>query len=116
MKANKWLLILMVVLASVTVYFVATRKKSTLREELRNFAIKDTASISKIFLANRNGNTVTLDRKSDGTWTLNKSLDPKQDQIKVLMDCLYKIEVRSPVAKAAYNNVVKSLASSAIKC
>jgi hypothetical protein len=116
MKQNKWLLIFLIVLSSVAFYFMLTKKNSTLKEESRDFTVKDTAAITKIFLADRNGNTITLDRLDAGKWQLNGKDQPKYDILKILMDALYKMEVRSPVAKSAYNNVVKSLASSAIKC
>ena len=117
MKKNKWLLIILITLAAITaVLYKFTNKGSTLKKELREFAVKDTSAITKIFLADRNGNSITLDRQSNGNWTLNKTEEPKSDMLRILIDGIYKVEVRNPVSKAAYNNVVKSLASSAVKC
>jgi hypothetical protein len=115
MKQNKWLLIVLIVLAALTALFMLRKNDSTLKKELRDFAVKDTAAITKIFLADRNGNSITLERKA-GKWVLNGKDEPKYDFLKLLMDAIYKVEVRTPVAKAAYNNVLKSLAASGIKC
>jgi hypothetical protein len=116
MKKNKSLFIILLLLAAATAYFIIKSSDTTVRKELRDFAVKDTASITKIFLADRNGNEVTLERKEKGEWLLNGKDEPKKDQVKFLLDGLYKIDIRSQVAKAAYNNVIKALAASGIKC
>jgi len=78
--------------------------------------VKDTASITKIFIADRNGNQVTLEKQQNKSWLLNNKYEPRPDLLKLLLDGIYKIDVRNRVAKAAYNNVVKALATSGIKC
>lgn len=116
MKKNKTLLFILCALIVVTAYFIFQSTNTTLKKEFRDFAVKDTAAISKIFIANRNGNSITLERKNKTEWLLNGKDEPKPDFLKLLLDGIYKIDVRNKVAKAAYNNVIKSLASSGIKC
>ena len=46
------------------IWVLSNDEKSTITLE-NNFAISDTASISKIFIADRNGITITLNRNKD---------------------------------------------------
>ncbi len=116
MTKNKTLFVVLFIFLSVTVYFVIRQSGSTIKEELKDFAVKDTASITKIFIADRNGNSITLEREKNGVWKLENKYIPKSDFLKLLLDCIYKIDVKNRVSKAAYNNVVKELASTGIKC
>ena len=71
MKSNRIILILFVVLAAVAGYFYYTKSSGTIKKELSDFAVADTASIDKIFMADREGHTATLIRKSPTEWTVN---------------------------------------------
>lgn len=115
MKNNKGLLVVFAILALASIFFIYKNNFSTVKDELKNFAVSDTASISKIFLADRNGKSVTL-LKKNGSWVLNDKYTPRRSNILNLLEVIYKIDVRTKVAKAAYNNVIKALASNGIKC
>lgn len=117
MKNNKILILLLVVLAAAAIYFFSTKNNGTLgtkADEKSDFAIEDTASIDKIFIADANGQTVTL-MKSDNVWMVNGKYIARPDNIRILMKTFSRIDVRSPVPKAAFNNVVKQIATSATK-
>jgi len=116
MKKNRLILIIALVLGGITIYFFVKRNSGTIRKELFDFAVKDTASITRIFLADRNNNIIKLDRNEDQTWTMNDSLLPDHFVLKNLLEVIYKLDVRTRVAKTAYDNVVKGLAQSGIKC
>lgn len=116
MKKNKILFIILCSLLVVTAYFIFQNTDTTIKKELRDFAVKDTASISKIFIADRNGNKIILEKSNKKKWILNGNDEPKPDLLKLLLDGIYKIDVKNKVGKAAYNNVIKTLASSGIKC
>ena len=49
-------------------------------------------------------------------WILNGSDEPKPEFLNLLIRTIYKIDAKSRVAKAAYNNVIKALASTGTKC
>ena len=115
MKKNAGLIIIVLVLAVAAVYFVRLNRSSTMREELKDFAVKDTASITKVFLADKAGNSVTITRDASGGWYVNSN-PARRTMIKSLMDVLHGVDVRNRVAKAAYKNVVAALASTGIKC
>jgi hypothetical protein len=115
MKKNKSLFIILVLLSALAFFFVVSKNNSTLKKELSDFAVKDTASITKIFLADRNGHTIKLERK-ESKWLLNGKYEPRPDFLNLFLETVYKVEVKARVAKAAYNNVVKALAATGIKC
>lgn len=116
MKNNKTLLLLFVVLAGITVFYIYRTKYSTVKEELKDFAVKDTAAITKIYLADREGNSITLTRGADKEWKVNDNYKARRSNILNLLEVIYQIDVRTKVAKSAYNTVLKTLASNGIKC
>jgi len=117
MKKNKLipLLILLFILIILAIYLIATNKSSTLKKEYVNFAIQDTNSIMQIFLADKNNNKVTLKRNDNNSWSVNNKFLASQDQINILLKTLHLLEVQAPVAKAAYNNIIRQLAARGIK-
>jgi hypothetical protein len=115
MKKNRVLLVVLLALVAITAYFVIRKSTGTIDEELRDFAYKDTAAITKIFLADRTGAQVTLERKGPGYWILSDGSEARNDAVNGLLTAISEVSVRSPVAKAAYNNVVKAIATKATK-
>jgi hypothetical protein len=111
-KSNVVLLIIVVVLAAIVavVYFWENADE---QKVLRDFAVEDTASIDKIFLANRNS-SVTLE-KIDGVWMVNKEYLVRKDLINVLLSTIRNVEVSSPVPDAKLDKVLKDLSVTGIK-
>ncbi len=115
MKAIRVLILTVVLLLFIAGYFYFKNETGTLQKELSDFAVEDTASVTKIFLADKTGNSVTLEREKPGRWTANKNHRANQNMMGTLLQTLRSMEVRSPVAKAAFNNVLKQMAATAIK-
>jgi len=114
MKRYGFLILLILLLGGLVVYLYLSQKKSTLKQEISDFSVKDTARIDKIFMADRNGISVTLE-KINGTWMVDKTFKARTDGIKTLLNTLYALKVKDPVGRAAYNNVIKDLATTAVK-
>ncbi len=120
MKNNKVLIVLAIILITVAAFFYIKRnnvKQGTIDDmegAKSDFAIKDTASINKIFITDAKGQSVTL-TKSENTWVVDGKYMARPDNIRLLMKTFSRIDVRSPVPKAAFNNVVKQIATSATK-
>lgn len=114
MKNNKIAIILLVILIAIAAYFFVSKSNSTLSRELKDFAIEDTASIDKIFITDPTGDKVTLIR-SEKFWLVEGKHKARPESMEVIMNTFYQIAVKSPVSKAAQNNVIKELATSAIK-
>jgi hypothetical protein len=115
-KRNRTAVILVIILSSVSFWFIINNHKGTIKETLRDFAVKDTASITKIFLADKNGHTITLDRKPIGGWTLNGKYEARQDAVQGLLVTITRVDVKEPVGKQSVDNVIKRLAAKAIRC
>ncbi len=116
MKKNRRAIILVILLGSLSTWFILHNGKGTIKETLRDFAVADTASIDKIFLADKSGRAVTLERKAVGEWTVNGKHLVRRDAIETLLYTIKKIDVKEPVGKKATEFVVKKLAAEAVKC
>lgn len=109
---NKTLLYFLLLLALTTaVYFLVIKKpSSTLKEAEKSFAIEDTASIYKIFIADMEGKKVLLKRTGDH-WTVNDHLEVRTDYMKSLLSTIKRLNVSYPVPAAAEKTVITALAS-----
>ncbi|OFX61332.1 MAG: hypothetical protein A2W97_02460 [Bacteroidetes bacterium GWE2_40_63] len=105
------ILVLLVILVLVV---VATQNKSTIKKELRDFAVEDTALVDKIFLVDKENQSILLERTTDH-WVLNSEYVARQDLVNILLKTMYRIQVKEPVAKAAQENIIKSLAVKSTK-
>lgn len=117
MQKNKILYILLAVLVVVAAYYYFKDHPGTIAHQegaLAEFAIKDTASIDKIFIADPKGGKVTLTRTGD-KWMVDNEYEARPDNIRILMKTFYRVDVKSPVSNAAFNNVVKKIATNSIK-
>lgn len=116
MKRNLLILLAVLILGSVTVYLVVNSGPGSVAKELRDFAFKDTANVSKVFLADKTGKNVTLTRNADGSWTVNAKFPARQDALNTLLTTVYNLSVREPVGAKARENVIKNLVTGSIKC
>jgi hypothetical protein len=113
MSSNRWLLIAIFTLTIIVAVFYFNYSNSTIKPELSNFAVKDTASIDKLFLADKNGNKVTLDRQSKGTWLVNGEVLARKDGIDLLLTTICDLAVRNPVPKSMEQTVIRDLSGAA---
>ena len=103
---------LLVVIAGVLIW--NNRYLSTLQGEASDFQVWDTASVTKIYLADRRENESLLERQEDG-WMLNTIYKAHPKQVNYLLTTLYKIRIKMPVSVASHDNIVKQLASQSTK-
>ena len=78
------------------------------------FTIRDTASIGKIFLATRGGESIKLER-SDKGWILNGKYKAREATVVQLMQTLNAQQTQAPVPEKMHNNIVKSMSGGNIK-
>jgi hypothetical protein len=116
MKRNRIAIILVIILGGLSFWFIINNRKGTIKETLRDFAVADTAAIDKIFLADKLGNAVTLERNPKGGWTVNKKYQVRMDAMKTLLETMKRIDIKEPVGKKAQDNIVKQLAADAVRC
>ncbi len=108
------ILLLIVALAAFGVWkFTRVDKYSTLGKD-NDFAVKDTARISRIFLADRQGKTADLTRKGK-SWYINNHYRVNDAVMGAFMNTIYGLETQFRPPQAAINTMVKNLASQSIK-
>lgn len=78
------------------------------------FAVKNPNEVSKIFIADRKGNTATLERKED-YWLYNGKDRARPTAVQNLLETIEKVTVWYIPPEAAKENMVKSLATQGIK-
>jgi hypothetical protein len=103
-------LIAILILAGICIFVF--RKKIFKENNISDFAVKDTASITRIFLADKNGHQCTLDKTPEGRWRVNGKYDVQESKLQTLMDAIYRVRVKSPVPKKERDDVVRILATS----
>ncbi|MBL7933843.1 MAG: hypothetical protein JNL60_18205 [Bacteroidia bacterium] len=114
-KSSVIIITLLLLLTGGAIYIYSTKSKpSTVEEDSRMFRYKDTAAITKIFLADKDGNKSTLLRTKGG-WIVNDKYPCRRDGILNLMEAIKNMEVRMSVPKAAKSNVIRYLATQSVK-
>lgn len=114
MKKSKLTILIFILLAVIAVIIYFTNKSGTLKKELRDFAVSDTSTVDKIFMVNKANQQVTLERNGSD-WMVNGKFIARKDAINVLLKTLNRIDVKSPVSKSSFDNVVKNLAAQSTK-
>lgn len=79
-----------------------------------DFAVKNPDDIGKIFLADRKGNTATLERKEDH-WIYNGRDRARPTAVNLLLETMQKVNVWYIPPQAAEPTMIKTLAADGIK-
>ncbi len=115
MKKNRIVLLVVLILAIVAIVLFFSRSDKTFQSSLSDFAIADTASVTKIFMSDKNNNMVTLSREAYGSWGLNDKYMASKFNMDMLLQTLHNLAVKEPVALAAHDNVIRELAVNSVK-
>ena len=110
-KRNLIYIAVAVVMIVVVVVVVMSRDGSTIEQ---NYNIKDTNTITKVIIDDKDERTLTLEKQSDSTWTVNGRA-ANYKIVESLLSTLKDMRVREPIAHAARNNIIKQLAASGKK-
>lgn len=116
MKKNRTTIIIVIVLLLVSVYFLFFRNGfSTLGGRDNNFAVQDTAAITKIVMEDKGNNKVVLTRVAKGQWKVNDHYFVRNDAINTLLYTMKMVAVKDLIDAASWDNVVKHLATTSVK-
>lgn len=115
MKKTLIYIIILAVLGAITWYLIENQKTGTSQKQLTNFAFEDTASITKIFLADKSNKSLTLKRTNNHVWTINEENVARKDMVDNLLKTIKLLKVRTPVPKSMHNNVIRHLAGNSVK-
>ena len=108
--------VILLCLVGISLYLFFGKSKTSAIDhaDARNFKYPDTASITKIFIADKEGNKAAVERSKSG-WMVNGKYPCRAEAILNLLEVIKNVEVSMPVPKEARNTVIKYLASSALK-
>ena len=112
---NRNIIIIAIILLVIAIWLYLANSGSTIKKELRDFAVEDTSQVSKIFMVNKNNESVVLERKSNNIWYVNGKFPARKDAVDLILKTFKRIDIKSPVPKAQFENVVKRLAATHVK-
>lgn len=115
MKRYRVSIIILTILLAVAAFFLSKQNKGTLRGKNNTFSVSDTSSITKIFFADKNNNTLKIDRSNDGNWLVNDKYQANPSMTQMMLKTLSLIDIKSPVAKSARNSVIRRLSAKSVK-
>lgn len=113
---NKQIKILLLILVlALGFYFIYTRKPwKSFSGDNADFSIADTASVTKIFLANTRGAQVLL-TKQNGYWLVNDKIPADMRKIDLLLQTMHDLKMRNPISNNEHNTVINELTAVGIK-
>jgi hypothetical protein len=97
---------ILLVLAAVAWYFVEGRSSGQ-----DDFSIADPSQVWKVHIADRDGKKLLLTRIGGDHWMVNEAHPARQSDITEMLRTLRLMQVRSPVADATHNSVVRAMAT-----
>jgi hypothetical protein len=117
MKKNSSLVLIGILLAlcALAIYIYKSKStRTTTGDDGRNFSYKDTAAITKIFMADREGHKATIERGKTN-WVVNGKYNCRSEAVLNLMELIKNVEVKMPVSAAERNSVIKFMSANAFK-
>lgn len=106
--------IIIFILTIVFIYCLIDYNQKIKLDNEKKFSISEIKKIDKIFLSDRKGNNITL-QKDNNIWTVNNKYIVRNDAISTLLSTIQKISIQRPVPETGYNNVIKQLATTGVK-
>lgn len=114
MKKKHIILIAVVAIVAIVALVIALRgsRKSTFPQD---YHVEDIASITRIFMADKQNNQVLLTRTADSTWLVDEQYPANRPMVDLLLETLNSIRIRQQVNRAAVPTIIKDLSAHAIK-
>ncbi len=117
MNRKLWITTIVFALAAGLVWWLISRDKQDVGSKYpdRNFAVSDTAVIGKIFLANKDGGSLLVERSDDGGWLVNGKYKGFNTTVQVLLETVSTMTVKYIPPQAATEYAIRNIASNGIK-
>lgn len=115
MKKYRNSVILVILLGLVATLLLLNNHKGTIRNKSNAFAVADTSNITKFFLADKNNNTVKIERSPNGSWVLNDKFEVNPTMVQVMLKTFIGIDIKEPVAKSTRNTIIRLMAGKSVK-
>ncbi|MBC7381976.1 MAG: hypothetical protein H7296_03160 [Bacteroidia bacterium] len=115
MKRSTVILLLLVFFGSAAFWLISKKPWRTSAKEADEIAVKDTAAVTKIFMANKNGIKILLERSINNIWIINGKTPVDVTKINLLLSTLHDMRIQKPLPASMHNTAVGILASKGIK-
>ena len=110
---KKYKIYIIIILAVSSILLIKKdAKKSTIDGAI--IAVLNQSDIAKIFMADRQGQTITLTKNKDN-WIINNKYQVRKDAITVLLNTISEIRVKRTVPLIHEENIIKELAALGVK-
>ncbi len=115
-KTTLILLVLFVVLGGGVWWYTQNDTPKTTLTELNDYymAIDDLDQVHKVFIADRDGQTVTIERNGNH-WIYNDKYVARPNAVDLVLDVLKRVRLKYRAPKAAIPHAVKYMASQGVK-
>jgi len=114
-RSSFFIIAVLLLLTGIAVYVYFNKgKTTTVDEDARNFKFTDTALITKIFIADKDGNKSLLKRTAEG-WIVNDKFSCRSDAILNLLEVIKQVDVKMSVPKQAKQGTLKVMSARALK-
>ena len=110
-SSTKIVLVIAIILLGVSFWFFNGKQDSTVEISAEDFAIKDTSSIYKIYMADTRANTITLERKEGNKWMLNGKYWARKDAIDNILKFCVLVDLKGKVPKKSLDGITKLMAT-----
>jgi len=115
MRKNRKSVIILVVLAVIAALMLFNNRGNSFREKDNVFAVSDTSNITRFFLADKNNNTVKIERSTGGSWILNDKYAVNPAMVQTMLNTFFLIDVKAPVPKSTRNTIIRLMAGRSVK-
>ena len=104
---------ILILLFLIVLYLFNQKSKSTIiKDDL--FAVSDTSTITRIFMADRQANIIDL-KKINNQWILNEEFKVRKDVINVLLNTISKVKIKRTIPLESIETVIKDMATNGVK-
>ncbi|HRH70859.1 MAG TPA: hypothetical protein PLB89_15260 [Flavobacteriales bacterium] len=114
MNRRLLLLVVLVLLGGLAWWISSRSGPSTLDRPLSDFAVADTAGVTRIYIADKQGRHIDL-KRTDRGWSLNDTFMAKPHDVTMLLRTFKRVEVKSPVPKAAEAHTLRVMGAASKK-
>lgn len=119
-KQNKILLSLALAATVICLILVVLRENGFIRKNSEMlpsnaFAVADTSTITKIFLATPQDQQLLLTKNEAGEWLVNQKYPVQQDNLNLLLSTMKNLTILQIVPEKAWSNINKTMTAGSIK-
>jgi hypothetical protein len=116
MKKNLILLLILFILGGAVYLLYGGDKRNTLdANEFTEFAIEDTASVTKINIIDKVTGNVSLNRLKEGGWMIGNMHRAKSRSVEICLEAIKNIKIKGTIPKTKQRTIITNAAGAGTK-